>query len=97
MSATIILIITSSSTRNTEPPSGRVAVMLMSLPVPSPRIANNAKRRNINMNEHPPRGGVLRRGGGSGWINDPDLQRRDKRRVPQREHQFRGEIFPQGR
>src|SRR5450631_3716748 len=35
MSATIILIMTSSSTRNTEPPGGRVAVMMISSPVPS--------------------------------------------------------------
>src|SRR5882762_8783706 len=52
MSATIILIMTSSSTRNTEPPGGRVAVMIMSLPVPSLRIANNANRRNVNVREH---------------------------------------------
>src|SRR4030081_2461535 len=35
MSATILLIMTSSSTRNTEPPGGRVAVMMESLPVPA--------------------------------------------------------------
>ena len=52
MSVTIILIMTSSSTRNTEPPGGRVAIMLMSLPVPNLRFANNADRRNVNMCQH---------------------------------------------
>jgi hypothetical protein len=52
MSATIILIITSSSTRKTEAPGGRVAVMRMSLPVLRFRIANNAKRRNVNVRKH---------------------------------------------
>jgi hypothetical protein len=58
MSATIILIMTSSSTRNTEPPGGRVAVMILS-PCPSQesRFANNAKRCNVNVSERAPDGG----------------------------------------
>ena len=52
MSATIILIITSSSTRKTEAPGGRVAVMKMSLPVLRFRIANNVQRRNVNVPRH---------------------------------------------
>src|SRR3982074_1684232 len=65
MSATIILIMTSSSTRNTEPPGGRVTVMMISLPVSrrvqdlsvedlsqALRFANNANRCNVNVSEH---------------------------------------------
>src|SRR6266478_5201439 len=50
MSATIILIMTSSSTRNTEPRGGRVEVM-MSVLAPSRilRFANIAHGRNANM------------------------------------------------
>jgi hypothetical protein len=42
MSATIILIITSSSTRSTEPRGGRVAVMMSVLAHPKFKFANIA-------------------------------------------------------
>src|ERR1700739_4316260 len=51
MSATIILIMTSSSTRNTEPRGGRVAVMnFQSLPNPACKFANNPRRCNAKGN-----------------------------------------------
>ena len=55
MSATIIRIMTSSSTRNTEQPGGRVDIMMESLPFPASRFANNARWRNVNMGAEMPR------------------------------------------
>src|SRR5882724_8349263 len=52
MSATIIRIMTSSSPRNTEQPTGRVAVMMESLPAPTPKFANYARRCNVIVTDY---------------------------------------------
>src|SRR5437588_9382799 len=49
MSATIIRIMTSSSTRKTDQPAGRVAIMMESLLVGAPRFAKNTPRRNAGL------------------------------------------------
>src|ERR1051325_7649109 len=55
MSETIILIMTSSSTRNTEPRGGRVAVMrYQSLPNRTVRFAKDATGRNVYIFNPPP-------------------------------------------
>src|SRR5882757_308995 len=49
MSATIIRIMTSSSTRKTEQPTGRVAIMMESLLFRAPTFAKNTPRRNAGL------------------------------------------------
>src|SRR3981081_1577627 len=52
MSATIIRIMTSSSTRKTEQPPGRVAIMMESLLCRASRFAKNTPRRNAGLHRH---------------------------------------------
>src|ERR1700694_918360 len=94
MSATIILIMTSSSTRNTEPPGGRVAIMIESLPIPSVRFAKNGVGCNANVREHPycrrchaPSRGPLNR------IDRPAFQRQVLGLVPGREQGVARNLF----